>query len=131
MVWIASFCSLKLRIKYKFMHHIVNNIRFSQNLTCVGSVRILSVLLKTENWKYRCKIIFEWVNIAMEPIFNIFFLYKVVVRFGKLFTLSPAQWILVHEQYNYCSYALEKIKINKETLKSKCRIAISPIQTGT
>ena len=32
---IASFCSLKLCIKYKFIDHIINNIRLTQNLTCV------------------------------------------------------------------------------------------------
>ena len=31
----VSFCSLKLCIKYKFIDYIVNNIRLTQNLTCI------------------------------------------------------------------------------------------------
>ena len=67
----------------------------SQNLTCVkniknkqlmvrfskyvGSVQIQLILLKTENWKHCKKIIFKCVNSAVGPIFNFFFLNKVVV----------------------------------------------------
>ena len=32
---IASFCNLKLCTKYKLIDHIVNDIRLTQNLTCV------------------------------------------------------------------------------------------------
>ena len=31
----ASFCSLKLCIKYKLVGYIVNNIQLTQNLTCI------------------------------------------------------------------------------------------------
>ena len=31
----ASFCNLKLCTKYKLIDHIVNNIRLTQNLTCI------------------------------------------------------------------------------------------------
>ena len=31
----ASFCNLKLYIKYKLIDHILNNIQLTQNLTCV------------------------------------------------------------------------------------------------
>ena len=31
----ASFCNLKLYTKYKLIDHIVNDIRLTQNLTCV------------------------------------------------------------------------------------------------
>ena len=51
-------------------------VRFSKY---VGSVRIQLILLKNENKKYRSKIIFEWVNSIVGPIFNYFFLNNVVV----------------------------------------------------
>ena len=51
-------------------------VRFSKY---VGSVRIQLILLKTENWKHCSKIIFKWVDSVVVPVFNIFFLNKVVL----------------------------------------------------
>ena len=34
-LFIASFCSLKLCIKYKFIYQIVDNIQLTQNLICI------------------------------------------------------------------------------------------------
>ena len=51
-------------------------VRFSKY---VGSIPIQLILLKIENWKHFSKIIFKCVNSAVGPIFNIFFLNKVVV----------------------------------------------------
>ena len=51
-------------------------VRFSKY---VGSVRIQLILLKTENCKHCNKIISKCVNSAVGPIFNIFFLNKLVI----------------------------------------------------
>ena len=48
-------------------------------LKYVGSVQIELILLKPENKKHCNKIIFKCVNSTVRPIFNIFFLNKVVV----------------------------------------------------
>ena len=45
----------------------------------LGSVWIQPILLKTENRKHYSKIIFKCVNSFVGPIFNYFFLNKVVV----------------------------------------------------
>ena len=40
---------------------------------------LLLLKLKIKNWKYYSKIIFKYVNSIMRPIFNFFFLNKMVV----------------------------------------------------
>ena len=101
-------------------------VRFSK---FVGSVRIQLLLLKTESGKQGCKIIFKWVDSAVVPVFNIFFSEQSGWRSREQCTLSHAQWINVHEQCIYYSYALEKRKRKKkETWNQKRRCAISQMQ---
>ena len=99
-------------------------VRFSK---FVGFVRIQLLLLKTERGKQGCKIIFKWVDSAVVPVFNIFFSEQSGWRSREQCTFSLAQWIHVHEQCSYYSYALKK-KEKKEKWNQKRRRAIHRMQ---
>ena len=85
-------------------------VRFSKY---IGSVRIQLILLKTKNWKYRSKIIFEWVNSVVRPIFNIFFRNKVVV------SLVNSALCLMHSMSWAWKVQLLHIHVEKKRKKKK------------
>ena len=102
-------------------------VRFSKY---VGSVQIQIILLKTENWKHYSKIIFKCVNCALWSIFIILFSKKSACRSYKQRTLSPAQWIHVHERCSYCSHMLEKKKKKEGNVKLKTQTRNKPSPNG-
>ena len=104
-------------------------VRFSKY---VGSVRIQLILLKTKNQKCRSKIIFEWENNAVGPIFNIFFFWiKWLLALWTVHFVSCTVYH-VHEQYSHCSYMLKKKKKKKKegNAKLKTQTCSRPISDG-
>ena len=102
-------------------------VRFSKY---VGSVPIQLILLKTESWKHCNKIILKCVNSAVAPIFNIFFLKKVVIgAVNSTFCLLHNESMCMNSTVTV--HTGWKKKKKRETSNSKSRRAKSPIQTGT
>ena len=91
------------------MKNMNSVVRFSK---FVGSVRIQLLFLKTWRWKHGSKIIFKWVDSAVIPVFNIFFLNKAVVG-----PVNSAIWLLHSE--SKCMNSAVTIHTRWKTKKKK------------
>ena len=102
-------------------------VRFSKY---VGSFWLQLIVLKAENWKYRCKIIFEWVNSVVGTFLIFFFCIKWLSVLWTMHFVSCTIYH-VHEQYSYCTYTLKKKKkITEGNVKLKMQTRNKPISNG-